>query len=125
MAAAAVFALERRDLSRCEDARRTVFAVTLGRAPASAQPAALRAIRDACRGTTATLAAVGALERQGRRAQALPLAREAVEAEPDNPAGWRALAAVASGAELRAAERRLGVLDPLRSLNRSSGRSTR
>ena len=108
-----------RDHERCEDARATVFAIALGDRSQREEAAAIADIRDDCRGTTAILAAAGALHAQGRDAQALPLAREAVDAEPDNPAAWRALAAVASGAEAREAERRL------RSLNPSAGRSTR
>jgi hypothetical protein len=116
-----------RSHNQCEDARRTVFAVTLGRQPISAQADAINNVREHCRGTTALLAVAGALHRQGRDAQALPLAREAVREEPDNAAAWSALGTVAaSSAEALAAERRLAVLDPLRgSLNRSSGRSTR
>ncbi len=112
-------ALTWRDHDRCEDARRTVFAVALGDRPRQEEGPAIRRIRADCRGTTATLAVAGALHAQGRDAQALPLAREAVDAEPDNPAAWRGLAAVASGSEAREAERRL------RSLNPRAGRSTR
>ncbi len=123
VAAAIAFALQLRDHDRCEQARAKVFATALGRAPAAEQPAAIERVRDSCRGTTALLSVAGALNAQGRGAQALPLAREAAEAEPDNPAAWRALAAVASGDEARAASRRLRALNP--SLNDSAGRSTR
>lgn len=123
LAVAVAFALTLRDHERCEDARATVFSTTFGREPAERQPQAIAAVREHCRGTTALLSVAGALTAQGRRAQALPLAREAVEAEPDNPAAWRALAAVASGEEARTADRRLRVLNP--SLSESAGRSTR
>ncbi len=124
LAAAVAFALTLAEHDRCEDARATVFAAVLGKAPPGTDlPAAVGEVREHCRGTTAQLAVAGALTAQGDRAQALPLAREAAEAEPDNPAAWRALAAAASGAEAREAERRLRVLNP--SLNDRAGRSTR
>ena len=125
LAAAVAFALTLRDERRCEDARRTVFAASFGdRAAQRAEAGAIATAREACRGTTAELAVAGALHGRGRDAQALPLARDAVEEEPGNPAAWRALAAVASGEEAREAELRLERLDP-RSLKRSAGRSTR
>lgn len=125
LAAAVAFALTLADERRCEDARGTVFAAMFGdREAARGEAAAIATARETCRGTTALLAVAGALHGRGRDAQALPLARDAVEAEPDNPAGWRALAAVASGDEAREAESRLSRLDPL-SLKRSAGRSTR
>jgi hypothetical protein len=123
LAAAVAFALTLREHDRCEDARRTVFATTFGRGPVGEQTEAIETIRRTCRGTTALLSAVGALRAQGRADQALPLAREAAEAEPDNPAAWRAVATVASGTEASEAERRLRSLNP--SLNDSAGRSTR
>jgi hypothetical protein len=115
LAAATAFAGELRDDRACERARATVFGVAVGRVPAERQPAALAVVADRCRGTTATLAVAGALHAQGRGAQALPLARAATRAEPENPAAWRALASVAAGqapAEARAAATRLRALDP-------------
>ena len=123
LAAAAAFALTLAEHDRCEDARATVFATVLGKAPKGGQPQAIEDVRSHCRGTSAQLAVAGALTAAGDRAQALPLAREAAEAEPDNPAAWRALAAVASGAEAREASRRLEDLNP--SLKDSAGRSIR
>ena len=128
---AALLGARLHDHDRCEDARRTVFAIALGRAPQAEQPAAVQRIRESCRGTTALVSAAGALHAQGRDRQALPLAREAAREEPDNAAAWRAVAATAQArAEARAAERRVTELDPLGdprrgSLNRSAGRSTR
>ena len=101
----------------CESARLTVFADPR-------DDAAVERVRDTCRGTTGRLAVAGRLAAAGRRPQALRLAREAAEEEPDNVVAWRGVAATASGAEARAASRRVGELDP-RSLRRSSGRSTK
>ena len=119
LAGAAAAALTWRDHERCQDATATVFAAALGTQSRAAEAGAIQTIRDDCRGTGPQLAVAGALHSQGRDAQALPLARDAVDAEPDNPAAWRALAAVASGAEGREADRRL------RSLNPRIGRSSR
>ncbi len=123
LAVAAAFALTLAEHDRCEDARTSVFATTLGKAPKEGQPRAIEDVRTHCRGTTAQLNVAGALVAQGDRAQALVLAREAAGAEPDNPAAWRAVAAAPWGAVARAAERRLRGLNP--SLNASAGRSTR
>jgi Flp pilus assembly protein TadD len=120
LAAAVAFAAQLREHRHCEDARAQIFRAVLTGAPTAK---AIAQIRSSCRGTTAKLAVAGALTAAGDRAQALPLAREAAEAEPENPAAWRALAAVASGTESREAERRLRALNP--SLNDSAGRSTR
>jgi hypothetical protein len=113
---------------RCEEARRTVFSVTLGRVPVTEQAQAIDDVREHCRGTTALVAVAGALYRQERRVEATRVAREATREEPDSAAAWAALATAAQApAEARAAERRARQLNPLgrRSLNRSSGRSTR
>ena len=118
LAGAVVAIAERRDLTRCDDARADVFRT------GGADAAAIDAIREHCRGTGALLAAAGALRSQGRTDQALVLAREAVEAEPDNALAWRGVLALASGEEADEAEARLEELDP-RSLKRSAGRSTR
>ena len=118
LAAAVTFALQWRDDRRCTDARERVFA-TQGR-----DARALATVRSTCRGTLALLNAAGALRYAGRRDQALVLAREAAGAEPGNAGAWRAVAALASGAERASALRRLERLDP-RSLKRSAGRSTR
>src|SRR6185436_8295672 len=75
---------------QCEEARRTVFGITLGREPLAAQADAINRVREHCRGTTAVLSVAGALHRQGRDAQAATLAREAVRDEPDNAAAWAA-----------------------------------
>ena len=114
------------DHDRCQDARDSVFTATLAgeREPADA----FDRIYTSCRGTTAHVAVSGALHAQGRYDEAAFLAREATKKEPDNPAGWRALAeSTQEAAEARAAARRAAELDPLapRSLNRSAGRSTR
>jgi Tfp pilus assembly protein PilF len=117
-----------RDHDRCQEARRTVFGVTLGREPLASQAAAIDAVREHCRGTTALVAVAGALWRQERPAAATRVARQAARAEPESASAWAALATVAQApAEARAAERRRRSLDPLGhpSLNRSSGRSTR
>ena len=112
---------QRRGLDRCDDARRQVFAIAAG-ASRDSEPEAIQRVRDSCRGTVGTLAVAGALRSQGRKAQALGLAREAVEDEPDNALAWRAVLLLASGDEAAEAESRLRELDP-RSLNRSTGRS--
>ena len=124
LAVAAVVALTWAGHRTCEDARRDLFALALRGAGQVDAARAGAGIREHCRGTDGLLAAAGALRGAGDEAQALEFAREAAAAEPENPAVWRAVAAVASGAEAREAERRLARLDPL-SLKRSSGRSTR
>ncbi|HEX2086515.1 MAG TPA: tetratricopeptide repeat protein [Solirubrobacteraceae bacterium] len=124
---AALLGARLHDHDRCEAARKEVFAIGVGSPTAGARDA-LRRIRESCRGTTALVASAAALHRAGRERQALRLAREATREEPDNAAAWRALATVAADqapAEARAAEERLAELDPLGSLNRSTGRSTR
>jgi hypothetical protein len=103
------------DHDRCEDARTEVFAFGLGRG--GDLDAAIERIRQSCRGTAGLVGAAAALARTDRRAEALALAREATEREPESAEAWRTLARVARGhapAEARAAERRLAELDPLR-----------
>ena len=114
------------DHERCEDARAEVFESALFRQGEPRE--AIDRIRESCRGTSALVAVAGALHAQGRDDIAAPLAREATDDEPDNAAAWRALAETAqTPAEARAAAERFTELDPLgaRSLNLSSGRSTR
>ena len=118
LAAAATFALQLRDEHRCSDARERIFATR------GADTAAIATVRETCRGTQALLTAAGALRSANRTDQALVLAREAAELEPDNAGSWRAVAALSSGAEREDAVSRLERLDPL-SLKRSAGRSTR
>jgi hypothetical protein len=118
LAVAGAFALELRADGRCQDARQEV--VRTGGADAQA----LDTLRETCRGTQSLIDAAGALRANDRDAQALELAREAVEEEPDNARAWRAVAALSTGAERSSARERLARLDP-RSLNRSAGRSTR
>lgn len=123
LAGAAIAVAERRDLSSCDGARETVFRAAAG-GDRAAERGAIDTIREDCRGTGALLNVAGALRAQGETRQALVLAREAVDDEPDNAAGWRAVLALSSGSEAEEAEGRLRELDP-RSLKRSSGRSTR
>ena len=100
------------DHRSCEDARRDLFSAAFADGGATDVDGAVADIRQHCRGTTGQLAAAGALRGLGERDQALRLAREAAEDEPDNPAAWRAVEALASGAEAREAARRLADLDP-------------
>jgi hypothetical protein len=127
IAVAVAFAVSKGHHDACEQARTTIFEVTLGHEPAARQPEAIAQVRDECRGTTALVAAAGALHRQGRDPAALALAREAARREPGSAQAWSAVAATAPQAEARAAEARLRALDPLAhpSLNRSAGRSIR
>jgi hypothetical protein len=118
LVAAAAFALEWRDGQRCADARNAIITSR------GAEAGAIDTLREACRGTQARIDAAGALRAADREDQALVLAREAVEEEPDNARAWRAVAVLASGAERSAARERLRELDP-RSLKRRAGRSTR
>lgn len=118
LAAAAAFALEQRQERRCADARDRIVESR------GAQAGAIETLRDDCRGTQAKIDAAGALRAAGRSDQALELAREAVDDEPDNARAWRAVSVLASGAERSSARERLRELDP-RSLKRSTGRSTR
>ena len=118
LAAAVAFALELRQEDRCADARQKVVRTR------GAETSAIDALRDSCRGVQARLDAAGALRAAHRADQALVLAREAVEDEPDNARAWRAVAVLSTGSERSAARERLEELDP-RSLKRSTGRSTR
>jgi Tetratricopeptide repeat len=123
---AAFFAARLYDHDRCQDTRRELFAA--GLLERGAPAGAVARVRESCPGTTALVAVADSLHAQGRDAEAAALAREATREEPGNAAAWRALAQTAQApAEARAAARRLSELDPLgaRSLNRSSGRSTR
>ena len=116
LAAAVAFALEYREEDRCNDARSKAFVTR--------DAESIRTILDTCRGTSAKLSVAGALRAADRDAQALELAREAAEEEPDNAAAWRAVVALSEGSERSAARERLRELDP-RSLKRRAGRSTR
>jgi len=116
LAAAVAFALEWRDERLCRDARDGIFS-------SGGSEQALADVREHCRGTQSLIDAAGALRGRDRR-QALVLAREAVDEEPDNARAWRAVSVLATGSERSAARERLRELDP-RSLNRSAGRSTR
>ena len=98
--AAVVIALMARSLNahdRCADARQHVVAIAFGREPVAGEPAALRTIRDDCRGSDALVASSGALESQHRHAEALELAALAVRREPDSAIAWDALATAADG----------------------------
>jgi Tetratricopeptide repeat len=118
LAGAVAFALEYREEDRCADARNRIVETR------GAQTDAIDTLRSDCRGTQARIDAAGALRAAGRPDQALVLAREAVEEEPDNPRAWRAVSVLATGSERSAARARLRELDP-RSLKRRTGRSTR
>jgi hypothetical protein len=77
---------------RCTSAQRTIFRVTVRRAPAGQLAPALSQLRDSCRGTTALVSAAGGLTFSGRSRQAAALARAATHEEPSNWAAWAALA---------------------------------
>jgi hypothetical protein len=102
----------------CDNARRTVFSVAAGGAPADRQAPAMTAIEDNCRGTTALISVAAVLHRQGRDAQAQALAQRAVDQEPDNATAWNALAVTAAGRDPATAQRaarrqvELSPLDP-------------
>jgi len=100
----------------CQDARRDVIAAATGAAPAGGQASAIEAVRDHCRGADALVQVAGLLFQQGRAEVAERLAREAVDAEPENALAWRALAATAAErdpATARRAARRQLELSPL------------
>lgn len=125
LVAAVAFAVTGRDHRTCQDARQAILSAVVAGRPAT--PADVEDVRARCRGTDGLAAAASALSRsddRAQRAQALELAREAAEAEPENSVAWRAVAAAASGAEATSARRRVEALDPL-PFRRSSGRSTR
>jgi tetratricopeptide (TPR) repeat protein len=98
----------------CQGAREELFVLAAAR-EGDPEPA-VRRVRESCRGTTALAAAATAVERTGRPREALALAREATDREPENAATWRALAEVAEGlspGDAREARERLAELDPL------------
>ena len=116
LAAAVGFALQWRDDQLCQDARNAIF-------QEGGSARVLDSLREHCRGVQSKIDAAGALRDDDPR-QALVLAREAAEDEPDNARAWRAVSVLATGSERSAARERLRELDP-RSLKRSAGRSTR
>jgi hypothetical protein len=89
--AIAFFATRLHDDGRCTSAQRTVFRVTVRRAPAAQLGPALEQLRGSCKGSAALVSAAGGLTFSGRARQAAMLAREATRAEPDNWAAWAAL----------------------------------
>jgi predicted Zn-dependent protease len=100
----------------CDSARRTVFSVAAGGAPASEQAPAVARIEGNCRGATALISVAAVLYRQGRLTQAQALAQRAVDMEPDNATAWNALAATAAKndpATAQRAARRQVELSPL------------
>jgi Flp pilus assembly protein TadD len=102
----------------CDSARRTVFSVAAGGAPASEQAPAVAKIEGNCRGATALISVAAVLYRQGRDADAQQLAQRAVDLEPDNATAWNALAATAAKRDPATAQRaarrqvELSPLDP-------------
>ncbi|HWV85232.1 MAG TPA: tetratricopeptide repeat protein [Capillimicrobium sp.] len=114
----ALLALSRHGYDACQDARRDVLAAATGALPADRQDPAIAAVRDHCRGTDALVQVAGLLYQQGRLDIAERVAREAVDAEPENALAWRALAATAAERDpataRRAASRQLELspLDP-------------
>lgn len=116
LAAAAAFALQWREEQLCQDARNGIFRD-------GGTERVLDDLREYCRGVQSKIDAAGALRDDDPR-QALVLAREAADDEPDNARAWRAVSVLATGSERSAARERMRELDP-RSLKRRAGRSTR
>lgn len=118
LAGAVLFALELGADRRCTGARGAIIESR------ARDDGALEDLSAHCRGTQPRLDAAGALRAADRDEQALRMAREAAQDEPENARAWRAVAALSTGAERSAARERLRELDP-RSLKRRTGRSTR
>ncbi|MBX5442386.1 MAG: tetratricopeptide repeat protein [Solirubrobacteraceae bacterium] len=116
LAVVALLAVSRHGYDACQDARRDVIAAAIGAIPADRQDPAIAAVREHCRGAERLVEVAGLLYQQGRVDVAERLAREAVDAEPENALAWRALAATAAErdpATARQAARRQLELSPL------------
>jgi Flp pilus assembly protein TadD len=112
----ALLVVSRSGYDACQDARRDVIAAATGTLDADRQAPAIEAVRDHCRGADALVQVAGLLFQQGKVDVAERLAREAVDAEPENALAWRALAATAAErdpATARRAARRQLELSPL------------
>lgn len=105
----AVLAVAYAGTRACENGRRTLFGVVIGRLPAGREPAALRALQERCRGTDGLVAASAALQRQGRASQALAMAYRATRREPESATAWNAFAVAARAAGRSALARRAEV----------------
>lgn len=119
---AAVLALQLDERQGCRDGRHDLVVAALRKAPPAEQDAAVRAVRDRCPGVAGLRDASRALLLAGRRPEALRIAREMVDREPDNPVSWRALvdATRASTREGRKARAKLRALDPVGAAPRRS-----
>lgn len=117
-AVVAVVALSfsKRHFDACRDARRTIFAVTLGQSPAADQPDALKTVRTRCRDASDLAFTAAALKRQGREAEAVSIATLAARREPENAQALNALAIAARRSDpalARRAQSRARALNPL------------
>jgi hypothetical protein len=109
----AVLALRLGDARACDGARDSLFQAALTRQePRSEVDRHVATIRDRCEGSAGLVAAAGALRTLERSADALALAREATRREPEAFPAWRAVTALATGAERDAAVRRVTALNP-------------
>jgi hypothetical protein len=110
--------LTRQDYDACQTARRDVIATSAGLLPASQQEAAIQGVRHDCRGADQLVNVAGVLFQEKKTQQAMRVAQEAVDEEPENALAWRALAATSAQIDpaiaQRAARRQLELspLDP-------------
>lgn len=78
---------------RCSQAGADVVRDVTGTGGDGALEPALATLRGGCTDSRPLVLAAGELARAGRRAEAAPLARQAVRQEPENPGAWLALLA--------------------------------
>ena len=107
----AVLVVRLSDTRSCVDARKDVFAALSGRGEHDLE-GDVETIKDKCEGGQALVATAGALTTIGKREEALVLAYEATKRDPESFQAWRAVAALATGAEKDEAHRRAQELNP-------------
>jgi hypothetical protein len=107
----AVLVVRLSDTRSCIDARKDVFASLSGKGEHDVSEN-VETIKDRCEGSQALVATAGALTTMGKREEALVLAHEAADRDPESFQAWRAIAALESGAAGQDARRRAKELNP-------------
>ncbi len=104
------------DADACRDAAADVLLVRQGQLDRARLDPAVARLRKGCRDSDAPAQAAVNLLGIGRRSQALALAREVVDAEPENYRGWLIVAATLPKGQrdrIRQARARARALNPL------------
>ena len=111
IAVVAVLVVRLSDTRSCVSARQDVFAAVTGKAAGDLE-SDVETIKDKCEGSQALVATAGALTTAGKREEALVLAYEATERDPESFQAWRAVAALATGVDATQARERARALNP-------------